>query len=372
MPARRDVVRGLAWAALCVVPTVLGFDFDGNGRPPLAGYVAAAVAGLATTWWVRSPRTAWIIGTLALYSTGNGLPLIPFVVALALLVNAARRDTTAGGIAALLAQSVPFIVVSALHGDSVAIFTFMPETAWAAGRVLRDRDRVIARLADRARELEEEREAYAALSVRYERARIAAELHDIVAHAISVMVVQAGAGQRLARVDAELTAEAFEAIAEAAGQAEQDMARLVTLLGDEDALAAAPDLDLVQELVARAAASGLRVTLRLEGEREGVPAPAVEAAYRVVQESLTNALRYAAGAAVHVAVRGDGEALHVEVVNGPAEASAALAGAGTGNGLRGLRERVGACGGRFEAGPAGDGGWRVTASMPRRAVALAA
>lgn len=216
------------------------------------------------------------------------------------------------------------------------------------------------------RELEEERERHAQLSVRYERARIASELHDIVAHAISLMVVQAGAGQRLAAVDPELTAETFKTIAGAARQAEDDIGRLVVRLADEDAIGEAPDLALVEELVARAAGSGLNVTLRLEGERNGLPAVVVQTAYRVVQESLTNALRYPSGGLV---VRGRSDALEVEVVNGPARRAArALAGHGTGSGLRGLSERLGACGGSLEAGPTGEKGWKVVARVPRRAL----
>jgi signal transduction histidine kinase len=237
-------------------------------------------------------------------------------------------------------------------------------TAWLAGRAIRERDLVARRLAERAEELEREREAFATLSVRYERARIASELHDIVAHAISVMVVQAGAGQRIAAVDPELTGEMFDAIAGAARQAEQDMTQLVALLSDEDAIGHAPDLTLVEELVARAAGTGLDVTLRLEGSREGLPASAVQTVYRVVRESLTNALRYASGAPVHVLVRGGAGAIDVEVVNDPADDAADLAGHGTGNGLRGLRERVGASGGRLEAGPRESGGWRVAARIP--------
>jgi signal transduction histidine kinase len=94
-----------------------------------------------------------------------------------------------------------------------------------------------------------------------------------------------------------------------------------------------------------------------------------EAAYRVVQEGLTNALRYSAGAAVRVVVSGGRDALEVSVENDPAVREAALEGAGTGNGLRGLRERVGACAGTVEAGPTPDGGWRLHAQLPRRAVA---
>jgi signal transduction histidine kinase len=237
-------------------------------------------------------------------------------------------------------------------------------TAWIAGRAIRERDLVAIRLAERAEELEREREAFATLSVRYERARIASELHDIVAHAISVMVVQAGAGQRIAAIDPELTGETFQAIAGAARQAERDMTQLVALLAADDAIAQAPDLTLVEELVARAAGSGLDVTLRLEGSREGLPAAAVQTVYRVVRESLTNALRYASGAHVHVLVRGGAGAIEVEVVNDATHDAEALAGHGTGNGLRGLRERVGSGGGRLEAGPRESGGWRVAARIP--------
>jgi signal transduction histidine kinase len=114
----------------------------------------------------------------------------------------------------------------------------------------------------------------------------------------------------------------------------------------------------------------LAVTLRLGGEREGLPAPAVEAACHVVQEGLTNALRYAAGADVDVLVRGERDALVVTVENAAAPHDPVLEGLGTGTGLQGLRERVGAAGGRLEAGPAPGGGWRLAASLPRR-VAIA-
>jgi signal transduction histidine kinase len=142
------------------------------------------------------------------------------------------------------------------------------------------------------------------------------------------------------------------------------MTQLVALLSDEEAIGHAPDLALVEELVARAAGTGLEVTLRLEGSREGLPASAVQTVYRVVRESLTNALRYASGAPVHVLVRGGAAAIDVEVVNDAAADAEALAGHGTGNGLRGLRERVGAGGGRLEAGPREGGGWRVAARIP--------
>ncbi|HEX5922855.1 MAG TPA: histidine kinase [Baekduia sp.] len=343
----------------------------GTGGWPLASAVAlgAALGGSR-----RYPRATWLAAAALLLVTGafGALPgdndFTTYLLVMAHGFCAGRWDRGWGGYGAVVALAGAGVLSAVLAHATAGGFLFIAPAGWAAGRALRERELVAEQLADRARELEDEREAFAALSVRYERARIASELHDIVAHAISVMVIQAGAGQRLATRDPERTAETFAVIAEAAREAEEDMGRLVALLGDEHAIGPAPDLALVEELVARAAGSGLDVTLRLEGGREGLPTHAAEAAYRVVQEGLTNAMRYAAGAPVCVLVRGEREALVVEVDNDPATAHADLAAAGTGTGLPGLRERVGACGGTLEAGPRQDGGWRLVARLPRRVV----
>lgn len=338
------------------------------GQGPTA-WVAAAALGGALGLYRQHPLAAAsvaVVATAALVPSGD-MTLAPALLVCANAFAAGRwlgwsaSTTTA---VALLAGMLGGAIVARDVDDSLAPAFLLVGTAWIAGRAIRERDLVALRLVERAEELEREREAFATLSVRYERARIASELHDIVAHAISVMVVQAGAGQRIAAVDPQLTSETFDAIAGAARQAEQDMTQLVALLSDEGAIGHAPDLALVEELVARAAGTGLDVTLRLEGSREGLPASAVQTVYRVVRESLTNALRYASGAPVHVLVRGDAAAIDVEVVNDAAEDAEALAGHGTGNGLRGLRERVGAGGGRLEAGPRETGGWRVAARIP--------
>lgn len=337
---------------------------EGGGA---GGFVTGAVIGGSLGATRGQPRAAWIVAVAALLAWS---PYEPPSVSLLLLVAAhafcaGRWESRWAGLAALAALVAALELGLFLAHDSGGVpALLLPAAGWGAGRALRERELVATQLADRARELEEEREAHAALSVRYERARIASELHDIVAHALSVMVVQASAGQRLAH-DPNATAATFDAIAGAARQAEEDMGRLVALLGDEAAIGEAPDLALVEELVARAAASGLDVTLRLEGEREGLPAEVGETAYHVVQEGLTNALRYAAGAAVRVHVRADREALVVEVTNASAASDRALAGTGTGTGILGLRERVGDCGGTLEAGPTPDGGWRLGARLPR-------
>lgn len=330
---------------------------------------AAVIAGAALGGARRHPRAAWLVATAALLATvpQGGLLTVPtYLLVPVHAFCAGRWDRRWSGITGMVALIVvPELAVLVAHESAVPM-AFTPVAAWAAGRALREREQMAARLTERARELEEEREAYAELSVRYERAQIAAELHDIVAHAISIMVVQASAGQRLAAVDPELTGEAFDAIAAAAHEAEQDIGRLVELLSDAGAAGPAPDVALVEELVARAAGSGLMVTLRLEGERENLPPAAGQAAFRVVQEGLTNALRHASGAAVEVLVSGGRDALIVEVTNGPAAGEGPLRGVGTGTGLTGLRERVAAAGGLLEAGRTPDGGWRLSATMPLR------
>ena len=342
---------------------------EGLGAAGLAG---AAVVGGTLAGTRRHPRASWLVAAVALlamapYGVSGGVTLLVAAHGFC----AGRWDERWGGIVGLAALVGALELGVLFAHDAGVPALLVPVAGWGAGRALREREVVGAQLAERVRELEDEREAHATLSVRYERARIASELHDIVAHAISVMVVQASAGQRLAARDPQLTAETFEAIAGAAHQAEEDMGLLVSLLGDENATSPAPDLALVEELVARAAGSGLNVRLRLEGEREGLPVSVVEAANRVVREGLTNALRYASGAAVRVLVRGDAQELVAEVGNAPAVGEVALAGTGTGNGLRGLRERVDACGGRLEAGPTPDGGWLLRARLPRRARAPA-
>jgi signal transduction histidine kinase len=360
-PVHPDVLVG-------VLAAVFGAAGTAVWQGPLA-CVAAAALGAALGLYRSHPLAAAALGVAAaaaLVPTGDLAPA-PAVLIFANAFAAGRWTVPWASVATAIAfvgATLGAAVVADTADGWLVPAILLVGTAWIAGRAIHERDLVAARLAERAEELEREREAFAALSVRYERARIASELHDIVAHAISVMVVQAGAGQRIAAVDPGLTGETFEAIAGAARQAEQDMTQLVALLASDDAIAQAPDLTLVEELVARAAGSGLDVTLRLEGSREGLPASAVQTVYRVVRESLTNALRYASGAPVHVLVRGGAAAIDVEVVNDGAADVEALAGHGTGNGLRGLRERVGAAGGRLEAGPRESGGWRVAAWIP--------
>ena len=238
---------------------------------------------------------------------------------------------------------------------------------WLAGRVMASRRELTRRIEIRNSELADERERFASEAVRYERARIARELHDIVAHNVSAIVVQAGAGQRLADRDPDSAAEVFTAIAESAESARTEIDRLVELLSDPVPSSGEPDLTIVEELVQRAAATGLSVECRLAAEYRDLPGPARDVAYRVVQESLTNALKHAPGSAVQIDLSPVPVGLALRVVNTVSlAAGSGLESSGGGHGLLGMKERVIAWGGKFSAGPTPSGGWAVEAILPFR------
>ncbi|MFN8110362.1 MAG: histidine kinase [Thermoleophilia bacterium] len=334
--------QGHWWAVLLAVAS--GVPLVAARVAPWPCLVAGGALVVATALVAEASLSTFVLLAAYGFVAGRFLPLRSAVVGGALL-----SCTAALGAAGVGDGAVPYLLVTI--------------TGWGAGAALHQRSETAAQLALRLRELEREREAYTALSVRYERARVASELHDIVGHAISVMVVQASAGQRLAATDPGSTAESFAAISDAARQAGHEMELLVRLLADEHAVPTVQDLEPVRELVRRAAGSGLDVRLTIAGE--GAPSPDAGAVvYRVVQEGLTNALRYAAGAPVEVEVHGDeGGGVRVEVRNHAPAGEQALAGVGTGNGLRGLRERVARLGGTLTAGPHGEG-WRLAVHIP--------
>jgi signal transduction histidine kinase len=238
---------------------------------------------------------------------------------------------------------------------------------YAGGLAVASRRKVSAQLELRAKELEEEQEIFSQESVRYERARIARELHDIVAHSVSLMVVQANAGERMATRDPQRAAEAFATIGEAARQAEMEIQQLVDFLGDQHPASPSAGLRIVEELVARVEASGLSISCTLSGDIEQVSDQGADTAYRLVQESITNAMKHAPGSAIVVAVEGRPTGIELRVVNGPSlETGSGLERSGGGHGLPGLRTRILNCGGSLFSGPTAEGGWCVNARIPRQ------
>lgn len=336
----------------------------------LAGNVAVAsllASGLTLVWWRTRPRLVAVLGgslwfAVALLSQDAWFPEAALAIMAGLAAAAALAWTgRAAWLAALSLGVYLYVFWLVLPPTSPVAVVMFSVPGFLAGTVLRLRGEAVDQLARRGRELEEERELFAQIALRHERARIASELHDIIGHAISVMVIQAAAGQRLVGHDQARAQQAFAAIAESARQGQEDLHRLVDLLGGTEV--GGPDLTLIEEVVTRAARNGLDVSCRFEGDRDGVAVRTAHIAFRVVQESLTNALRHAPGAAVRVLVNGSGKVLTVRVENDRSEQER-LNLSGTGRGLTGLRDRVQELGGQLLAGPTPHGGWLVEATLP--------
>jgi signal transduction histidine kinase len=243
----------------------------------------------------------------------------------------------------------------AIAGADVMPVLLTTLAPWTAGRVVRSRRQLTAALAERTRQLEAEQNALAELAVRRERARIARELHDIVAHHVAVMVIQAGAG----RLGAPDGAARFAGIGDAGREALAELERLVELLSTED-----PRPRSLETLLGQARAAGVRLDYTPLPTGVRVTPELQDGAYRVVQEGLTNAMKHAAGSDVLVRLGVHGRALEVEVRDRGSAAPSPLAASGSGLGLAGMRERVEALGGVFEAGPVDAGGWRLRARLP--------
>lgn len=228
-------------------------------------------------------------------------------------------------------------------------------------RYRRGRERTLERL---TLDLEQEREEKARAAVAEERARIARELHDVVAHAISVIVLQARGGRRSLATDPADARAALDTIEEVGTQALAEMRRLLGMLRRDDAeiaRAPQPSLRYLDTLAAQMREAGLPVDLAVEGEPIELPPGVDLSAYRIVQEALTNALKHAGPATARVVVRYGRDDLELEIADsGPG----AAASNGEGHGLVGMRERVSLYGGRLEAGPRDGGGFAVSARLP--------
>ena len=288
----------------------------------------------------------------------GALLVVPFLLAYT-LGSTARLWPGVAGIAVLAAS---LQASTSVFNPFFVMITLGP---WLAGRIIRSRHRLALQLSARNLELEAERERFARESVRYERARIARELHDMVGHSVSVIVVQARAGQRLAGADRAAASEAFDSIAEAVQDARAEIGQLVDLLAADPAEAGPTDLAQIDELVRRAGRAGLDVRCCWIGGRRPLAPITANAAYRIVQESLTNALKHAPGAPVQVTLYEKDDHLEIEVTNAAARQSpSGLEQSGSGQGLTGMRERAAACGGTVSAAQSTADGWRVAARLP--------
>jgi signal transduction histidine kinase len=358
MPEWTERLRDSPWlgpvlaVALAAAP-VAELIAEGSSRTALL--TALAIAPIAVMF--RRPVAAACASAALLLAAqvlaGNAeFPATVLLAAAALSFASgtyATRDPGAAGVAALWASMV-------LPADDAWVpATFALVGPWVAGRAVGARAELVAALAERTRELEDEQDAFTRLAVLHERARIARELHDVVSHHLAVMVVQAGAGRMATTDEPARAAERFAGIREAGGEALTQVARLLDLLEAER--------ESLRRLLERARAAGLDVQATVNPDDLELDG----AALRVVQEALTNVLKHAPGADVEVRVEQRDDVLEITVRDRGARIRPTLADTGAGSGLASLRERVAAAGGQLEAGPA-SGGWQVHAELPRTPV----
>ncbi|NJP50521.1 sensor histidine kinase [Streptomyces sp. SBST2-5] len=289
---------------------------------------------------------------------------------------ASRFALTGGLCAAPLAQlRWPDESTSTGGNIAMAIFQTVPfALAWVLGDSIRTRRAYFAQLEERAARLEKEREAQAKVAVAAERARIARELHDVVAHNVSVMVVQADGAAYVLDTAPDQAKKALETISSTGRQALAEMRRLLGVLRtgehqETGEYVPQPDVQQIEELVEQCREAGLPVDFKIEGTPRPLPSGVELTAYRIVQEALTNTRKHGgpnAGASVRLVYFDDGLGLLVEDDGKGAPHELYEEGGldGQGHGLIGMRERVGMVGGTLDAGPRPGGGFRISALLP--------
>ncbi|MEU6483954.1 sensor histidine kinase [Streptomyces sp. NPDC046887] len=386
-PWRRWVPYALALAAVCsllpVTIVMLMEDYGVGGG--VAGALATAQAApllLAVTrplqaWWIVA--LADVLGAVASWEAsapgGPVWPWTPPVVVgyLVLMVAVGLREPPRTLVAVWLATGAAGLAFTLVPADTdlgvtVLLFVLTGVVLLVIGS-LRERGEARRRLAEQEDISEGERARRTLLE---ERARIARELHDVVAHHMSVITVQAESAPYRITGLPDAAREEFTAIASSARESLTEMRRLLAVLrseGTEGERAPQPGLDRVQQLVEATVRAGVPAELSLPADLGAVPQAVDVSAYRIVQEALANVVRHAPGAPtrVSVTVSASGRWLTVLIVNGAVDgATSPLESSGTGHGLVGMRERVRLTGGTLDAGPLPDGGFRVAARMPLR------
>jgi len=370
---------GLALVAAGLSTAFFVFELMGSGLPRgilALGYALALVHTLPLAARRRFPGAVLalcVASGLAVAALG----LSPIVLGLAILVavySVAAYGERWVSLAGLAAAEVGSVAVQLTPGrfqaPTVVSNGLVIGAAWLLGHFVGVRRAYTARLEERTAELEQAREELARRAVTEERLRLARELHDVVAHAMSVIAVQSGVGAHVASTQPEEAAKALAAIEVTSRAALEELRRLLGVLRQDSEpqgdLTPVPGLADLDGLLAEVAKAGLAVRLQVEGTPAQLPAGVDLSAYRIVQEALTNVVKHAGPARAQVTIRYCDQEVTVEVTD-DGRGVGALAGdgrAGTGHGLIGMRERVAAFDGDLEVGPRAGGGFRVAARLP--------
>ncbi|HVH62915.1 MAG TPA: histidine kinase [Candidatus Dormibacteraeota bacterium] len=323
------------WPIPVLLIALLGFSIAGNASnlAALAGGLTAAVSvGLDWKHPIVGAVAALVVATAIAFEFGHGtqtqLPIPPFLA--------------------------PFLMIGA---------------AFLAGRAISQRQRQLMLERDRADQIQRDHEREVLAAAEAERRHIARELHDVIAHSVGVMVVQAGAARHVMDDKPEAARESLAAVEQSGHEAMAELRRLLGVLnedGEAAPLSPEPRLDRLDALITRIKDAGLPLELSVEGNPRPLSPGLEVAAYRILQEALTNALKYAGGAPTRAVLRYSESAIDVEVAD---EGKVSAPSAGRGRGLAGMRERVALFGGTIDAGPRPSGGYSVRAHLPTGEIA---
>jgi signal transduction histidine kinase len=380
-PARRRDRRGWLVDAALAVAVLAALTLDAFSSGELRGSAALneavfVVMASAFAWRRRAPLAAAAtvaIAAVALTAFLTPLPALQTgqgaLVVMTYLAAAATKGRQAalafGALGASVAAVMLVYGVPKLSSREVYALATLTVLAWLAGRATRTRALLNRALREKAEALERDREERARAAAEEVRRRIARELHDVVAHSLTVMIVQAGSARRIVDSDLAEALRAAELIEATGREAFAEMRRLLAVMGDEregPPRAAPPGIESLEVLIERTRAAGLPVELRRDGEARPLPAGIDIAAYRVVQEALTNTIKHAGASHAELVVRYRPDALELLMTDDGHGLDGHVN--GTGHGLVGMRERVGVYGGELETGRADGGGFRVRARFP--------
>jgi signal transduction histidine kinase len=330
-----------------------------------AGVLLDALATLPLLFRRRHPL-AVVAAVMAVEVAigASGLLLLPFQLAVALYTlagSAETRRTRVAGLGATTVVTLLLVFHRSGFGDGAARVVFLI-AAWLLGDSLGSRHAYVREIEEKAARLERERDTEGRRVVAEEQSRIARELHDVVAHALSVIVIQAGAAEELFELEPIRARKPIRAIDTAARSALTDLRRVLGMLHADAEYEPQPGLARLDSLIDQVRATGLDVALEIQGAEQTLPAPVDLSAYRIIQEALTNTIKHAGAGHARVSVR-YGADLEVEIADDGRGSGADTDGV-AGNGLTGMRERAAMLGGRIETGPVAGGGYRVSAHLP--------
>jgi len=359
------VAIAVSWAIL----SADSINWPAGSRAPdgLAYVLVVAVnAPIAFRRRVWGAALAIALAAGSVYAARQYPPFLAPAVPLIVYLAATRLDDRRSRVVLIVSAVISWIGATLAAGGTDPESVLIVAGTWLLGHYVRTRRLLVAELEQRAVDLEREREERALRAVAEERLRIARELHDVLAHTMSVVAVQAGTGRLVGPDHPGEAIKALAAVEATTRSAMHEMRQILTVLradGDTGAsVTPTPGLDDLAALVAQVSQAGIAVDVRVEGEPRPIPTGVGLAAYRITQEALTNVIKHAGAAHASVLVRYTDHDVTVEVRdNGHATASTAQTG---GHGLIGMRERAAVHGGDLIAGPVPNGGFVVRARLP--------